>query len=217
MPYSSNGDEGTWDATKCVPVVGDQAAGDPCVYGGSSSADDDCDESTYCWDVEEIDGALIGVCSPFCGGIPDNWACAEGTTCLIANDDAIALCIDTCDPLTLECGEGRACTWNGQTFGCLVTTTDQAVGDPCGYANDCVLGSLCMDAALTPDCLGSACCVETCATDDPEACAGQLECASFFAEGRAPAGAETIGVCVSPLACGDLGCVEHADALVVDD
>src|SRR5690606_4445407 len=49
VPYGSTG--GNWDANKCVAVTGSGAAGDPCTYGGTSEATDDCDDNTHCWDV----------------------------------------------------------------------------------------------------------------------------------------------------------------------
>jgi hypothetical protein len=36
VSYASSG--GSWDANKCVPVLGDGAAGEPCSYGGTTAA-----------------------------------------------------------------------------------------------------------------------------------------------------------------------------------
>lgn len=200
VPYASTGE--SWDANKCVPVQGDEPAGAPCTYDGVADATDDCDESTHCWDVQDVDGVLTGVCTSFCSGTADDWICDEGSVCLIANEGSVALCIAACDPLMQDCGEGLGCSWNGQTFGCLVTTTGLAVGEVCAYANDCAAGRMCVAAAASPICAGEACCIDYCSVDDPQSCGDpQLECLGFFDQGQAPAGLDALGICVVLGAC----------------
>ena len=184
VPYASTG--GTWDDDKCVPITGEGAAGEPCVYGGTAEATDDCGESTYCWAVQDVDGVLTGVCTPFCQGTPDAPICDDGTSCLIANDGAITLCVPDCDPLMQDCEAGLACAWTGATFSCLVSTEAVATGQPCGYANDCAPSNVCLQADASLACAFASCCVEYCAVDDPQACPDpQLECAPFFGVGEA--------------------------------
>ena len=218
VPYGSTG--GAWDAEKCVQVTGEGAAGEDCNYGGTVDATDDCDEQSYCWNAQDVEGQLTGVCAPFCMGTPDDPLCDEGA-CLISNEGSVALCLDTCDPLMDECGEGLGCSWAGAsfTFACLVTTEDIVSGEPCGYANDCGQGSTCLAFDAHPMCNGSACCADFCAMDDPDACPDpQLECAPFFAESVAPEGYENLGVCLAPGTCdiAELGCFEFAPLLNVD-
>ena len=57
VPYGSTG--GNWDANKCVPVMGDQEPGEPCWWGGVVEATDNCDETSACWDVWDVDGELV--------------------------------------------------------------------------------------------------------------------------------------------------------------
>src|SRR5690606_19002710 len=142
VPYGSTG--GNWDANKCVPVTGSGSAGDSCTYGGTVDATDDCDADTHCWDVMDVDGALVGVCTPFCDGTADDPICGPGTSCLIANDGSINLCIATCDPLLQDCNAGLACFWANNGFNCIFTTQDIPAGEPCGFINDCAAGLICL-------------------------------------------------------------------------
>ena len=72
VPYSSTG--GNWDY-KCVPVLGNQAPGQPCTSSGTLESTDDCDETSWCYD---------GECAPFCMGPADALECPPGTACLVA-------------------------------------------------------------------------------------------------------------------------------------
>jgi hypothetical protein len=196
VPYGSTG--GNWDANKCVPVTGDGAAGDPCVYGGVVEATDDCGAGLHCWDVMDVDGQPIGVCTEFCTGTADNPMCPPGTSCLIANDGSINLCITTCDPLLQDCGAGLACFWANGNFNCIFTTQDIPLGEPCGFINDCIAGTGCLTAEVMPNCNGSACCGSFCDLTDPTCPQMGTECSSFFEEGMAPPGYEDVGVCIIP-------------------
>lgn len=195
VPYGSTG--GNWDANKCVPVNGSGAAGDACSYAGTIEATDDCGADSHCWDVQDIDGQLVGVCTPFCAGTPNDPQCDPGTACLIANEGTITLCIATCDPLLQDCGDGLACFWGNNDFQCIFTTQEFATGEPCGYINDCAPGNTCLNADVLPDCQGAACCGSFCDLADP-LCGAGTECAAFFEEGMAPPGYEQVGVCILP-------------------
>lgn len=198
VPYASSG--GVWDATKCVPVMGDQAAGDSCTYSGIVDAIDDCDENTHCWDVMDVDGVSMGVCTPFCEGTVDNPICGSDTSCLVANDGSINLCIATCDPLLQDCqGDGIACYWANNDFNCIFSTQDIAEGEPCGYINDCARGLICLDASVLPSCQAGACCASYCALSEGGPCSVEgTECTAFFEEGVAKPGLEDTGVCIIP-------------------
>ncbi|WP_240480211.1 ribulose phosphate epimerase [Enhygromyxa salina] len=196
VPYGSTGSN--WDANKCVPVTGSGSPGDPCVSGGVVEGTDDCDATSHCWDVMDVDGQPVGVCTEFCTGTPDDPVCAPGTSCLIANEGSITLCIQTCDPLLQDCGAGLACFWANNGFNCIFTTQDIPLGEPCGFINDCVAGTGCLTAEVLPDCNGSACCGSFCSLSDPTCPQEGTECADFFEAGMAPPGYEDVGVCIIP-------------------
>jgi hypothetical protein len=198
VPYGSSG--GNWDANKCVPIMGDQAPGEPCTWGGILEATDDCDANGACLDVTEVDGELVGTCFAFCMGAPDNPECPEGFWCPQYGDGSLTFCHPVCDPIVQDCDRGEACFWAGSHFECVFTTQDIPAGQPCGYINDCAAGLFCMDAAAFPACEGSACCTPFCDLmlgDGPcEAIMGTM-CVPFFEEGTAPPGYDNLGVCLS--------------------
>jgi hypothetical protein len=196
VPYGSDG--GNWDANKCVPVIGEGAIGDVCTYDGTSLATDSCGPDSHCWDVQDVDGELLGVCTPFCQGDPDDPICGPDTSCLIANGGSINLCITTCDPLLQECGENMGCFWSGNDFQCIFTAGEIMADQPCGFINDCAPGNLCASAELLVDCSGAACCTPFCDLGDPACPNPGTECVTFFEEGTAPPNYENVGVCVIP-------------------
>ena len=199
VPYASTGS--VWDGYKCVPILGDQAPGEPCTYGGVVDATDDCDATSHCWDVMDVDGEAIGTCMVICTGNYDEPECPPMSDCLIRNFSA-NVCIPTCDPIIQDCGEGLACFWANGNFNCIFTTQDIPAGQPCGFINDCAAGLLCLAAEAVPGCEGVACCSGFCDLnlgDGPcEALLPGTVCASFFEEGMAPAGYEHVGLCLLP-------------------
>ena len=106
VPYPSSG--GSWDANKCVAVMGAQAVGEPCVSGGWVEATDDCDETSFCWDVREIDGEWIGVCHALCTGYPDSPQCPESSYCAVAGGGVIVLCIPMSSPSSMMSASASA-------------------------------------------------------------------------------------------------------------
>ena len=206
VAYGSTG--GDWDANKCVQITGDGEAGEPCTWGGLFEATDSCDAFSYCWDIMDVDDMSIGTCTPSCTGVADDPVCAPATACLISNEGAITLCLDTCDPLLQDCNPGLACRWGGDTFQCIFDAGDIPTGEPCGFTNDCDLGLACIHAEDVPNCNGAACCNAYCDLEDPEACPDpNLACAPLFAQGMAPPGYEEAGVCVVPEGCGEDACI----------
>jgi hypothetical protein len=190
---------GSWTANKCVMVAGSGVTGDTCNYAGTLEATDDCGADTYCWDVMDVDGAQVGVCTPFCTGTADDPVCPPDTSCLNANDGSINLCVATCDPLLQDCGSGLACFWANNGFNCIFTTQDIPMGEPCGFINDCQAGLGCLTAEVLPNCNGSACCGSWCSISEGAACLQMgTECSAFFEEGMAPPGYEDVGVCILP-------------------
>lgn len=195
VAYASSG--GTWDANKCVPINGSGAPGDPCTYSDAATSTDDCGATSWCWDVN-MEG--VGTCTPFCTGSADNPVCDPGSSCSIANNGSINLCLTTCDPLLQDCGvEGQACFFDGNGFVCANATQDIPTGEPCGFINDCVAGNICLAPESFPNCNGSSCCGAFCDLTDPAPCTPDgTECTAFYEEGMAPPGYEDVGVCVVP-------------------
>lgn len=186
-PYASGGE--LWDATKCVPVLGDLAPGEACSYDGRVAATDDCDASSICYD---------GICRPFCTGSHNDPSCPAGFGCTAGPESALSLCLELCDPLAQDCTIG-SCYWHTNHFLCN-PTGDVEIGEPCGYfVNDCSPESACVGASALPGCIGSSCCSPLCDLDQPD-CASLpgTECVAWFEAGQAPVGLEHVGVCLIP-------------------
>jgi hypothetical protein len=186
-----------WDCVKCVPVLGDQAAGEPCLSDGATVGTDDCDASSWCFTYDEGEGT----CRAFCGGAADDPECAPGSTCWISNEGSIVVCVPACDPVLQDCEQGLGCYWSGAIFGCIFTYTRQAINEPCGYLNDCEPGLYCTDAAALPNCMAARCCSPFCNIglgDTPCEALPGTACVSFFLEGEAPVGYEHVGLCMLP-------------------
>ena len=174
-------------------------AGDPCTYG-SFTATDDCDAEHLCWDVENVDGVDIGVCTALCGGSANNPTCSPNTSCVLLGAASVPLCLSTCDPLLQDCAEGEGCYWdlNDSTFACFPTAENIPLNEPCGFTNDCAPGMMCITAEVLPDCAGAACCGSFCDLADPACPAPGTKCSAFFEMNMAPPGYQNIGVCIIP-------------------
>jgi hypothetical protein len=184
VPYASTGV--TWDANKCVPVSGDGQPGEPCSSGGIVEATDSCGADSICWD---------GVCTAFCSGPADLPSCPDGTSCFVAGEGSIAICLPDCDPITQDCPEGLACVWANAGFSCVFTTPGPAAGAPCSQ-RECGVGLLCVEGPLVPGCRDSACCAPYCSLAAPSCPWPEAACVPFF-ESDPPPGYEDVGVCVS--------------------
>lgn len=193
VPYASAG--GVWDANKCVPVLGDAAFGEPCVYDGVVAGTDTCGGDSMCWNVLEVDGQLVGECAAFCLGSADRPECPVGTECLIKASGSPNVCLETCNPLGQDCSEGLGCYWDGSGFRCAVAGTIDG-GSACGWATDCEPGHYCAPAEVIPGCPGAGCCAAFCDLSAASCVAAQTECVAFFEQGSAPAGLDQLGVCI---------------------
>ena len=187
-----------WNALKCVPIQGDDAPGEPCTALESPlSGHDSCEEGAMCWNVDEE--TLVGTCIPLCGGTPDEPECGEGTTCSVTNDGVLNLCMTECDPLEPDCAENESCTWMSfGAFVCVPKLEELPVGESCDF-QECMTGSVCIDAGYLPTCEGFACCTPLCDTDAADPCAALpgSTCTPWFEE-MPPEGLESLGVCLSP-------------------
>lgn len=199
VPYSSAG--GNWDSFACLPVLGEVPPGGACHWDGIDEGTDDCDASSYCWDTQEIDGELIGRCSPMCTNTGDNPMCPPGSQCLISGGGGFALCATSCDPLLQDCLDGRACYWVAAGFSCRFPTGETGAGEPCESPTGCAGGSLCTGAEELPSCAGLYCCAPYCDVRAADPCPSLLpgsSCVDFFAPGTAPPGLEAVGYCGLP-------------------
>ncbi len=206
MPWGNDG--GTWNATRCSPISDNPGQpGDECtVEGSGTSGIDSCDIGVMCWDVDPETN--MGSCVQMCTGDEANPICEDpGTTCSIANDGAIVLCLPVCDPILQDCPEGQACYPVAEDWVCGPDASGEmgTYGDPCEFINVCDPGLMCLDASATPNCMGgSGCCTEVCDITDPEGdaqCTGAPDgqtCQPWYEEGAAPPGYEDVGACALP-------------------
>lgn len=205
-PWANDGGS-AWNATRCVPVDANPAQpGDPCsVEGSGVSGIDTCDVSSMCWDV---DGETnTGTCIAFCVGSENAPVCDDPTTsCSIANDGVLTLCLPTCDPLVQNCAEGQACYPIDNSFVCAPDASGEDQGadnDPCEFINACDAGLICVNPAIVQGCpAGSGgCCQVVCDLDaDPgeQGCDTMETCEAWFEEGMVTPGFESVGVCALP-------------------
>ncbi|MCA9653948.1 MAG: ribulose phosphate epimerase [Myxococcales bacterium] len=205
MPWAADGGN-SWNATRCSPINENPGQpGDECtVEGSGTSGIDSCDIGSMCWDVDPETN--VGTCVAMCTGDESNPICEDpDTTCTIANDGAIVLCLPACDPLLQDCDEGQACYPINDAFACAPDASGEmgVFGDPCEYINVCDPGLFCLDASVVPDCAGSVgCCSNVCDTADPAGdaqCTGVGQtCQAWYEEGNAPPGYEDVGACALP-------------------
>jgi hypothetical protein len=199
----------SWDANKCVMIMGDGQPGDDCVAtdGSGVSGNDDCAEGSMCWDINQ--DTQTGYCVEFCTGSAENSSCNGDTICAIYNDGVLPLCLPTCDPLSAggDCpNDMNVCVSDpgGDGFVCVLNASGQMApyGTECQYVNSCNQGLFCAAADAVPGCAGSqGCCSEFCDINEPNTCsgaAGGQECVLWFEEGTAPPGYENIGGCAIP-------------------
>jgi hypothetical protein len=188
VAFASQGG-GNWDDNKCVPVTGDNMVGEACTSDGVVESTDDCDANGMCFGLSD---ALMGTCYGFCGA---GETCPDAQTCLIANDDSIALCHDSCVPHHSEnCAAGTVCFGIDDAFICLPVPA-LPPDSPCSPFDYCALGQACVPATDLDSCAGQSCCTDWCDTSEPDSCELPLTCEPYWLQGQAPAGLETAGVC----------------------
>jgi hypothetical protein len=182
-----------------VPILGDQAPGEPCTSSGHQEGLDDCDETSSCWNLNEIDGELVGLCHPMCAGNPDDdLQCLEGSYCEMWGQSGITLCVWHCDPFAQNCAHGTACYFDHPLFSCFFPG-DAPANAPCGDIPQCAEGLVCLNEFALPDCEADACCSPICDTDlGDEQCAAVpgTSCVAIWPE--SVPGYERAGFCVLP-------------------
>ncbi|MCX4243932.1 hypothetical protein [Paraliomyxa miuraensis] len=202
MPWANDGGM-AWNATRCSPIAPEpHVPGEPCsVEGSAASGLDDCDATSMCWAVDP--DTLMGECVPLCQGSEEEPVCRPGTDCIISNDGVLILCLERCDPLAPDCGEGQHCAWVEDAPQCVPGSGVPKVGpgDPCEAPYACGESLHCVPAAAFPGCAAAGCCSPYCDVTDPGgdglcmALDPGLSCQSVFEPGAAPAGLEHLGAC----------------------
>ncbi|MEM9453319.1 MAG: ribulose phosphate epimerase [Myxococcota bacterium] len=201
MPWANDGGS-AWNATRCSPIVGDpDAVGEPCTVEVSPvSGFDSCDLASMCWEVDLQ--TLEGTCVAMCSGSHQEPQCPSSTTCVIANDGAIAVCLDTCSPLADDCEPSQRCLPINDAFTCYPGTGGEALaGEPCEFVNACETGLACqpsnaVSGRCDPGVFG--CCTPWCDLFAPDPSAGCFDpaqqCVPWW-DSPAPEGYEDLGVC----------------------
>ncbi len=199
-PWADNGGS-AWNNLKCVPIMPNAGKpGDECtVEGNGVSGIDSCDESSMCWNVSMDTGK--GTCVAFCKGFQDAPVCPSGTSCVIANDGVLILCLPNCDPLTQDCPNMDLCIPQpmGDSFVCVLDASGEmgVQNDPCEYSNACDPGFVCANPALATECdpMAAGCCLPFCDISNPMCTNQGAMCLPWYDMGMAPPGYENVGVC----------------------
>ncbi len=195
-------DAGDGPLARCVPLLGEGKAGDPCTLEGES---DTCAEGRLCWAIDPA--TEVGTCVDNCGW---DLSCDDPTdTCIVGNEGVLAICLDACDPLDAStCAEGFGCYDSASgRWACDrdYSGDDGAHGSPCECMNCCDPGLVCVPAAFVDDpaCAlegATGCCAEVCRLPeddepDPE-CPTELErCRAYYDADQVLMGYEHVGVC----------------------
>jgi hypothetical protein len=187
---------------RCVALLGDALAGEPCETIGES---DDCANHHLCW-ATDADGQA-GECVSFCSGAG---TCEDPLdTCSVSNDDLLPLCLPKCDPLVQDCSAGWGCYADDyKRWACDLDRSGDggAHGQPCDCLNCCDPGLLCLPGVLV-DAEGCGpegavgCCAQVCMLQEDVppvegACPGELEqCEPFYSSDSILMGYDDVGVC----------------------
>jgi hypothetical protein len=187
VPIVSLGAEGAYDAAICVSIEGDAQPGEACVM--ADDWHDDCALGSYCTAA----AGQVGVCQGLCDG---EGACADGEGCLTANEGLLPVCLPLCDAQDM-CPAAQSCTQGDAALVCVPSPSQQ--GSSCETLPSCSSGFSCVTADALPGCASAACCTAFCDVEDANACAGLegLSCVPFYEQGMAPAGFETLGLCIA--------------------
>ncbi|MBK7826666.1 MAG: ribulose phosphate epimerase [Nannocystis sp.] len=193
-----------WNANKCVPVMGTGQAGDDCAVEGMDmfSGIDNCAKGLICLSVDaELKN---GACVEYCSKDLDcpNTSNGDGLCFADANEGTLPICLSLCDPLLQDCPGQGACygdSMSGPPGFCFTPDPKNGGmdGDACSFANACLPGLNCAEAATQEGCVTMeyGCCAPFCALDEMT-CTGAEECVPFYM--MAFPGYENVGICVLP-------------------
>lgn len=198
--YAERG-EPAWTANKCVPEAADaKQLGETCEVTGEDefSGIDNCAAGGICLYVDDElkNGFCVGFCDADVGECPSN-----EQICIPANDGALPVCLETCDPLLQDCpGGGCYGDPSGPPFVCFFEDPvgGGMDGDPCSFANACLKGLNCTDKAVKNGCTDPepGCCSPFCELDGMGQCQDPEECTPFFP--MEYPGFENLGICTLP-------------------
>ncbi len=199
---------------ECVDAPnGDLGAGDACTEDAATYWGD-CDAGFLCGTLFEGEPTT---CIGFCDST-DASLCAGASACLPGLFDTpyeqLGLCVGDCDVFGGQgCGAGNTCMFSGRVglnadgvegaIGfCSPGNGSLDVGDPCDVdpntgANDCPVGTVCIDALGD----GASSCQSVCedAAGSPNTCPAGEECVTGIgADPIGLGGSERIGICIAP-------------------
>lgn len=188
-----------WNGNKCVPVMGDDQPGDPCMIltpGDVPSGIDSCAPGAICLFAE------TGICYEFCD-MNDQCNSLPGL-CVQANDGFLPICLLKCDPLVQDCPGDQGCYRDMDNNGYICADADTGMSngmddDICEYDNQCVAGFNCLPAAVVANCdqMSMGCCAPFCDTTmGPGQCADGEECVAALAD--PPPEYMDVGLCALP-------------------
>lgn len=154
--YVATPGQNTVDATKCVPIIGDDLWGEPCER---MEENDTCAAGFFC--MTDVSGNTgMGSCLEYCDV---NQPCEFGGECFAFNDGALPVCEITCDPLLQDCPMGQGCYAAFDNFVCALPGAPDGLGndgDPCNTIQSCNPGLICRGG--TAGCAEGACCTAVC-------------------------------------------------------
>lgn len=190
VPYGQH--LGDVDRQGCFPLPDrPDAVGEPCTnldydpLAGEVKALDSCGEGAFCWE---------GICAPACKS--DAFFCPQGFDCIEA---LIPACIAICDPLIVDlCDNGETCQLStGGFFSCGLAGSTLPLWSPCGGADDCNSGLVCVPPFYADECNGGDCCSPVCDLQGG-ACPGMMQvCVKLFDVDADPA-YDDLGICMIP-------------------
>lgn len=152
---------------RCSPLDPNPAQpGEACsVEDGPWSGFDNCDVSSYCWDVDP--DTLEGVCIANCMGSEANPICEGGLECFHGYSGDVTACVPACDPFAPDCGDGSSCTTkDGAPSVCLPDSLEIPAeqGLACDHSVGCGKGFACVSSICRALCDPAA---PACAEDNP--------------------------------------------------
>lgn len=160
--YVATPGQATVDATKCVPIIGDDLWGEPCERFEDN---DTCAPGYFC--MTDVSGNTgIGSCLEYCSpGIP----CENGGECFPFNDGVLPVCEVLCDPILQDCPAGQGCYAAFDDFVCAMPGAPEGQGDdgdPCATIQGCNPGLICRGG--TAGCpMDGSCCTPVCELSGP--------------------------------------------------
>lgn len=170
------------DGTHCVAMVDN-----PGVPGSSCTVTeqfvnqkDSCDEFSLCWFVQEGEGTCISICSDV------SLLCSspEAVCVNFGQSGLFNLCIDTCDPLDVDCPVHGTCFPGFDVFLCteVIKPVQTTYGGICTGLTTCDDGLFCVPSGAVPGCEADQCCTIYCDTGSPNQCpsAPVQECISLL-------------------------------------